>query len=1016
MGLLAVLMLVTSVALFAQQIPPTSPDISKGQAEDSGPQGSFIPSYITHSPITITSNADFASQGFPGSGTPENPYLIEGYSITTGTCVSIQDTDAYFVIRDCLLTGGTTGKGVELDGVDHGEIQNNTISGNDFGVRFYESSGNTVVNNTFSGNRYGVYLLYSSDNIVVNNTISGNHYGVYLASSSNNTLVNNTISGNTSYGVSLSSSSNNTLVNNTISGNYYESVSLSFSSDNTLVNNTISGNYIGVRFYESSGNTVVNNTISGNDYDGMRLSSSSDNTLSSNIFVNNGIRFSSPGVESWRQNITPDNLVNGKSLGYFWNWISGTIDGTQYGQVILANCTGVTVEEGVFSNATVGIELGYSSYCSLMNNTISGNSNIFGVSLCYSSGNTVVNNTISGSDYNVHLHTSSDNTLVNNTISGNDYGVYLTSSSDNTIVNNTISGNRYGVYLFYSSDNTVVNNTISGNDYGVYLSYSSDNTVVNNTISGNDYEGVSFSSSSDNTLFSNIFVNNGIRISGNGVEYWRQNITTDNLVNGKPLGYFWNWTSGTIDGTQYGQVIFANCTGVTVKAGVFSNATVGIVLGYSSYCSLMNNIISGNDYGVYLTSSSDNTIVNNTISGNDYGVYLTSSSDNTIVNNTISGNDYGVYLYPSSNNTVVNNTISGNSNRGVYFYFSSNNIVMNNTISGNYYGVFFTSSSDNTVVNNTISGNSNRGVYISSSSDNLIYLNVIADNDNGNAYDSGTGNHWNTTGMGNYWSDYTGTGVYNVPGSAGSIDYYPFIYPPDTSLPSIDQPADMDYEEGTTGNTITWTPSDAHPSHHVVYRNGTEVASVSWDGSSITVEVDGLSVGIYNYTIVVYDISGNWVSDEVIVTVIDTTPPMIDHPDDVEYVVGTTGHSITWSPSDAHPSHHVVYRNGTEVASVSWDGSSILVNVDDLSVGVYNYTIVVYDTSGNWVSDIVIVTVLPETTTTTTDTTTTTSTTTTTTTDAGDMTSLGIVLISVSGIGVVVLIVMRYRRGSMTRS
>ncbi len=193
---------------------------------------------------------------------------------------------------------------------------------------------------------------------------------------------------------------------------------------------------------------------------------------------------------------------------------------------------------------------------------------------------------------------------------------------------------------------------------------------------------------------------------------------------------------------------------------------------------------------------------------------------------------------------------------------------------------------------------------------------------------------------------------------------------------------------------------------------------------NITVEVDGLSVGIYNYTIVVYDISGNWVSDEVIVTVIDTTPPMIDHPDDVEYVVGTTGHSITWSPSDAHPSHHVVYRNGTEVASVSWDGSSILVNVDDLSVGVYNYTIVVYDTSGNWVSDIVIVTVLPETTTTTTtatattttDTTTTTSTTTTTTTDAGDMTSLGIVLISVSGIGVVVLIVMRYRRGSMTRS
>ena len=586
------LMLVNSLIPLIQQTQLASPDILEGRAADPGPQDRLVPSYILHSPIKITSNADFTAQSFPGSGTAEDPYVIEGYNITTTeTCIGIRDTDACFVIRDCLLKGEMLG-GVHLRNVNHGEIRNNTILG-------------------------------------------GAYFGVALQSS----------------------------------------------SDNTVVNNTISGIYVhgdGVYIFSSSDNTVVNNTISEYNY-GVSIVSALNNTLSSNIFVNNGIYISGNAVEYWRQNITTDNFVNGKPLGYFWNWTSGTIDGTQYGQVLLANCTGVIVEDGVFSNASMGIQLGYSSYCSLMNNIISGNHN------------------------GVHIHFSSNSTLVNNTISGNEsHGVVFGSSSDNTLVNNTISGN-------------------------------------------------------------------------------------------------------------HGE-------------------------------------------GVYIPSSSDNTLVNNTISGNYYnGVFLPDpgTSNNTLVNNTISGNSWsGVYIFGSSDNTIVNNTISGNSK----------------------LGVSISSSSNNTVVNNTISGNNNTGVSIwTFSSDNLIYLNVIADNDNGNANDYGTGNHWNITGRGNYWSDHTGTGVYNVPGSAGSIDYYPFIYPPETTTPTIDQPADMDYEEGTTGNTITWTPSDAHPSHYVVYRNGTEVALASWNGNSITVEVDGLNVGIYDYRIVVYDTSGNSNSDTVIVTVISTT-------------------------------------------------------------------------------------------------------------------------------------------------
>jgi len=163
-------------------------------------------------------------------------------------------------------------------------------------------------------------------------------------------------------------------------------------------------------------------------------------------------------------------------------------------------------------------------------------------------------------------------------------------------------------------------------------------------------------------------VNNGVLISGNAVVYWQHNITADNLVNGKQLGYFWNSTGGIIDGTQYGQMILANCTGMTVENGVFSNASAGFLLGYSSYCSLTNN----------------------TLSGNYVGVHHTFSSNNTLMNNTISGNYDGVYLYYSSNNTIVNNTIIENSDCGVYLWaVSEGNLIYLNVISYNAYDNFF---------------------------------------------------------------------------------------------------------------------------------------------------------------------------------------------------------------------------------------------------------------------------------------------------------------------------------------
>ena len=72
---------------------------------------------------------------------------------------------------------------------------------------------------------------------------------------------------------------------------------------------------------------------------------------------------------------------------------------------------------------------------------------------------------------------------------------------------------------------------------------------------------------------------------------------------------------------------------------------------------------------------------------------------------------------------------------------------------------------------------------------------------------------------------------------------------------------------GNTGNSITWTPDDLFPHTYQILRNDTEVDSGSWDGSSITVSIDGLEVGTYNYTLSVSNEAGNQVTDTVFVYV-----------------------------------------------------------------------------------------------------------------------------------------------------
>jgi hypothetical protein len=136
-----------------------------------------------------------------------------------------------------------------------------------------------------------------------------------------------------------------------------------------------------------------------------------------------------------------------------------------------------------------------------------------------------------------------------------------------------------------------------------------------------------------------------------------------------------------------------------------------------------------------------------------------------------------------------------------------------------------------------------------------------------------------STSIGAYlsWDQATGiTTKGNITGLGGSGNYERWNMT-STSLwspaPTINQPSAITYTFGSTGHTITWTPSSNVPSDYTITRNGTTIASGIWGGASIISSVDGLAVDTYVYTCTVNDTIGRTATSTVIVTVTAAPPP-----------------------------------------------------------------------------------------------------------------------------------------------
>ncbi len=173
--------------------------------------------------------------------------------------------------------------------------------------------------------------------------------------------------------------------------------------------------------------------------------------------------------------------------------------------------------------------------------------------------------------------------------------------------------------------------------------------------------------------------------------------------------------------------------------------------------------------------------------------------------------------------------------------------------------------------------------------------------------------------------------------------------------PILNSPSDFTYEEGATGNTINWTYSSSDPNGTTVERNGTTIASGFWaSNDTYPFNVDGLTPGVYNHTIIVTNTYGNKSVDTVFVTVIAGTIPTWNQPlanQTVEYGSTFRYNVSAWDFSGI--SSYWINDTG----NFNIDTNGIITNKTALSVGMYGLRVNVTDKATHTLSGTFNVTV-----------------------------------------------------------
>lgn len=326
-----------------------------------------------------------------GSGTLENPYIIENITITLGSSefgIKVQNSAQYFIIQNC--TVNNQANGIYLVNCSNGLINNNSISLHSNAILIDECYNLILSNNEISESSYGIRALNGSYNRISYNLISECGYGVFIFGSKfiidNNHLINNLPS------VYLFGKGHE-LFNNTledsgiyIGSNREEVISYNIDTSNTLNNKPI-------YYYANKTNLTPLNFINAGQ---ILLANCNNSKVADLSFTNTGLPILMVYCSNNEiSNISIMNEIYGMALtGCEYNTFKNNdIEQCGMGIWLLGHCNNNEfIENRIINTTWDGIRLGNDDSNVFINNLFKDNQQ-YGLSLSeYSDGNLMYKN------------------------------------------------------------------------------------------------------------------------------------------------------------------------------------------------------------------------------------------------------------------------------------------------------------------------------------------------------------------------------------------------------------------------------------------------------------------------------------------------------------------------------------------------------------------------------------------------------------------------------------------------
>ncbi|MEJ2250212.1 MAG: right-handed parallel beta-helix repeat-containing protein [Candidatus Lokiarchaeota archaeon] len=321
--------------------------------------------------IDIESDEDFKHYDFPGSGTIDDPYIIENYTIISDSyAISINGVSKYCIIRNNILGGGTYNGVLYLSDIRMNiiKIYNNSFIGDAYsgslnGIKFYNCANIIFERNKVTNFFYGITTLSNCDNLSIrNNSFKSFDRSLYLTDSENINIHNNT---------------------------FY------------LLKDPYYNYYYG---------------------DSIFLSNSKDININNNMFHNSSLAISYSTLSSFH-----NNTINSYQIGFFHDQNNFTID-NNYGQIIMINCNYVNIKNQKIAYTNDGILLRSCNNCYLNSSTLYLNLDE-GINALKCDNLTIDKCLFNKNLDGIGLINCDNSVIQNSTISNNGNGLFISSST-----------------------------------------------------------------------------------------------------------------------------------------------------------------------------------------------------------------------------------------------------------------------------------------------------------------------------------------------------------------------------------------------------------------------------------------------------------------------------------------------------------------------------------------------------------------------------------------------------------